>query len=231
MLGLKERLGPEAIHGGYLMKRTFIFLAIALIAVLPLAAKGNNTHILVGAEAGIEDNASAFAVGPWGDINVSSGKVLFEAYLGWMPYIEEPNVGYLFGELDLYYKAKLNKNAVLTPAVCVSDKLYLDPILNAVNVEPSLKLDVKNFFVKLCVPLQVLPEFEPYAYIEPGIHVRNLTLKLRGAVGIDPFEFAYARWWADLLFKKGDVYAYGTIREVAGEVVYNQYLGFYIGLK
>lgn len=212
------------------LKRIFVFLAIALMAVLPLAAK-EKMHVLLGAEAGIEDNAARFSIGPWLDFNVAAGKVLFDAYLGWMPYVEEPNLGYLFGEGNIYYRAALGKDAMLTPALCVSDRVDLDPLLNTVMAEPSLKLDIKDFFVKLCVPLQLLPEFEPYGYVEPGVHIKNLTLKLRGAAALDPFEFAYVRWWADLLFKKGDIYAYGTVRMVDGEMLYDQYLGFYIGLK
>lgn len=215
-------------------KRVILLLSISLAAAVPLAAKDKvpAASARIGAEAALENNFTRFGVGPWGDVNLSFGKNFdFEGYLGWTPYIQPLSVGSLFGEVDAYYHFYFKNHVALNPALCVSDYVWLNPLSQRVNLEPSLKLDVQSFFIKLCAPLQVYPTFEPYAYIEPGVHIKNLTLKIRGAAALDPFAVAYARWWLDLAVGKNDIYAYGTLRGLGqGEsLVYNQYLGFYIG--
>jgi hypothetical protein len=217
-------------------KRVIMLLAIALSATLPLAAKdkGPSASARIGAEVALENNFTRFGVGPWGDVNLSFGKNFdFEGYLGWTPFIQPMSVGSIFGEVDAYYHFFFKNKVSLHPALCVSDYAWLSPLANRVNVEPSLKLDINTFFIKLCAPLQVFPTFEPNVYIEPGIHLQNFTFKLRGAAQIQPFAFAYARWWADIAFGKNDLYAYGTYGVTKpNETVntYNQYIGFYLGL-
>jgi hypothetical protein len=211
-------------------KVLLITVIIALAAALPLAAKDNPVSVLIGAEAALENNFTQFGVGPWGDINIPIGKMEIEGYLGWTPYIQEPSVGSLFGEFNAYFHFYPAKNVSINPALCVSDYIWLRPFSQSVNIEPSIKFDIKNFFTKVCVPLQVYPEFVPYAYLEPGIHLRNLTLKLRGTVVLDPAAFDNLRWWADYAFGKWDIYTYGVVSELDGPINYNQYLGFYFGI-
>ncbi len=217
-----------------MMKRSALFALIALAVLAPLSAKNNDVSVRIGAEATFADNFNQIGAGPLIDFNVAINKNFdFEAYLLWTPFFTpEVVAGSLYGELDLYYHIALKNKVSLHPAICVSDYMWLDPMLNVVLVEPSLKLDVKNVFVKLCVPLVVVPEFTPTAYVEPGIHLNQFTVKLRASAVLDPMAFQYLRWWADYAFGKNDIYAYGEISGFGEdqEISYNQYIGFYIGL-
>jgi hypothetical protein len=212
--------------------RIALLVFIALIAALPLAAKGIPVGFRVGAEAAFEDEFSRVGLGPLADISLSSKNWDFEAYLQWTPYLlPQGGVGSIYGELDAYYHILIKKNLSLHPALSIAGLSWPGLGNDTLTIEPSIKLDANNAFVKVCVPLRVSPTFAPYAYLEPGVHLWNLTLKLRGAAALDTFDFQYLRWWADYAFGKNDIYAYGVVRGFsAGQTVrYDQYLGFYIG--
>jgi hypothetical protein len=199
---------------------------------LPLAAKDSQVSFRLGAEAAFEDDFSRVGLGPLADINLPSKNWDFEAYLQWTPYVlPQGGIGSIYGELDAYYHILIKKNLSVHPALSIAGLFWPGLGSNTLTIEPSIKLDANNAFVKICVPLRVSPTYAPYAYLEPGVHLRNLTLKLRGAVGLDPAEFHYARWWADYAFGKNDIYAYGVVGGfAAGETVhYDQYIGFYVG--
>jgi hypothetical protein len=222
------------------MRRFAICAFLALCLALPAAAKSKaapaknkaSVSARLGAEAAFENNFTRIGVGPWFDISASSGLLDVEAYLGWTPYVEAPSLGSLFGEFDLYYHILFKNRVSLNPALCVSDYIWLENGANTVMIEPSLKLDISNFFAKLCVPVQLSPDTALFAYLEPGIHIDRLTLKMRGAVELERFNLDYLRWWADIAFGKNDLYAYGVVRglDAGQEIGYNQYVGFYFGL-
>lgn len=216
------------------MKRIALIALVAIAVLAPLSAKNDDVSVRIGAEATLANNFSQIGAGPLIDLNVAINKNFdFEAYLLWTPFfMPEVVAGSLYGELDLYYHIALKNKVSLHPAICVSDYMWLNPMSNTVLVEPSIKLDVKNAFVKLCVPLVVVPDFMPTAYLEPGIHLNQFTVKLRASMVIDPAAFQYVRWWADYAFGKHDVYAYGEISGFGEgqDIMYSQYIGFYIGL-
>jgi hypothetical protein len=212
--------------------RFLLFLSIILAVASPLAAKSGKASVRIGAEAAIEDNFTRFGLGPLFDVNIALSKQFeLEGYIMWTPYFEPRSLGSLYGEADAYFHILLKNRVSIHPALCVSETLRLDPLESVVTVEPSLKLDIRNFFLKACAPLQVFPDFVPYAYLEPGVHLNRLTLKIRGTAALEPFALDGVRWWADYAFGKNDLYAYGVVRgfEEGGEIAYNQYVGFYIG--